>query len=71
MISIGFWKPTRKPLIFGEIAETTMSMNDCFNAADAMIADVSSAVTDFLYSEKPLALFPSPRQLKNSSRRYL
>ena len=31
-------------------------MIDCFNRADAMIADVSSVVSDFVYSEKPYAL---------------
>ena len=42
--------------LFGEVAETTMSVFDCFNAADAMISDVSSVVSDFLISTKPFAM---------------
>lgn len=42
--------------VYGEEAETHMSVVDCFNACDAMISDVSSVVVDFLYSEKPFAL---------------
>ncbi|HEY9478099.1 MAG TPA: CDP-glycerol glycerophosphotransferase family protein, partial [Microbacteriaceae bacterium] len=41
---------------WGADAERTMSMTDCFNAADALISDVSSVVPDFLYSEKPFAM---------------
>ena len=41
--------------VFGEEAEQTLSIFDCFNRADAMISDVSSVVADFLYSEKPMA----------------
>ena len=33
-----------------------MSIVDCFNASDAMIADVSAVVSDYLQSEKPLAI---------------
>lgn len=33
-----------------------LSIVDCFNAVDAMIADVSSVVTDFLASGKPYAI---------------
>jgi hypothetical protein len=33
-----------------------MSVIDCVNAADAMIGDVSSVATDWLYSGKPFAL---------------
>lgn len=42
--------------LFGEVAETTMSIVDCFNAADAMVSDVSSVVSDFLFSGKPFAM---------------
>jgi len=42
--------------LFGRRACKTMSLIDCFNAADALISDVSSVVVDFLYSEKPLAM---------------
>ena len=33
-----------------------MSLSDCFNASDAMIADVSAVVSDYLYSGKPFAV---------------
>ncbi|MDR1790483.1 MAG: CDP-glycerol glycerophosphotransferase family protein [Propionibacteriaceae bacterium] len=42
--------------IFGEEAERTWSVFDCFNASDAMISDVSSVVNDYLFSEKPFAM---------------
>lgn len=42
--------------LYGEVAETTLSVFDCFNAADAMISDVSSVVSDFLISSKPFAM---------------
>lgn len=42
--------------LFGATAATEMSVVDCFNAADAMISDVSSVVPDFLFSGKPFAL---------------
>ena len=33
-----------------------MSIVDCFNAAHAMASDVSSVVSDFLFSGKPFAM---------------
>jgi CDP-glycerol glycerophosphotransferase (TagB/SpsB family) len=45
-----------RPHVFGPAAEVDRSLVDCFNAVDAMIADVSSVVPDFLYSEKPFAV---------------
>lgn len=42
--------------IFGPAAEAEMSVIDCFNAADAMLSDVSSVLSDFLYSRKPFAV---------------
>ena len=41
---------------FGVEAETEMSIVDCFNLSDALISDVSSVASDYLQSEKPLAL---------------
>ena len=41
--------------LFGK-ESLAMSLFDCFNRADAMISDVSAIASDFLYSEKPLAL---------------
>src|SRR5699024_4906439 len=46
--------PARSEHLFGPDA-TDISVNDCFNRCDAMIADVSSVVVDFLQSEKPMA----------------
>ena len=42
--------------VFGAQAEQVWSIVDCFNAADALVSDVSSVVPDFLYSEKPFAV---------------
>ncbi|MFT4294799.1 MAG: CDP-glycerol glycerophosphotransferase family protein [Micropruina sp.] len=42
--------------VYGPTAETEMSVVDCFNAADAMVSDVSSVVSDFLFSGKPFAM---------------
>jgi len=49
-------RSTGRRHVWGRAAETEMSVVDCFNDADAMIADISSVVPDFLYSEKPFAL---------------
>lgn len=42
--------------VWGEQADKTWSVVDCANAADALISDVSSVVSDFLQSEKPYAM---------------
>lgn len=42
--------------VFGAAAERERSIVDCFNAADALISDVSSVVSDFLFSAKPFAI---------------
>ncbi|WP_181869296.1 CDP-glycerol glycerophosphotransferase family protein [Brachybacterium alimentarium] len=42
--------------LFGRRAEKSLDAFGCFNAADAMISDVSSVVPDFLYSGKPYGL---------------
>jgi hypothetical protein len=42
--------------LWGNVAEKEMSVFECFNAADAMISDVSSVVPDFLYSGKPYSV---------------
>jgi hypothetical protein len=47
---------TGRPHVFGVAATTDMSVFDCVNRADAMISDVSSVASDFLYSGKPFAL---------------
>lgn len=47
---------TGRKHLFGATAEKDMSLFDCFNKADALISDVSGVASDFLYSQKPLAL---------------
>lgn len=42
--------------IWGEAAESEMTTEDCFNASDAMISDVSAVVSDYLQSGKPLSV---------------
>jgi hypothetical protein len=42
--------------LWGRAAEKSLDAFGCFNAADAMISDVSSVVADFLYSGKPYGL---------------
>ncbi|WP_209371719.1 CDP-glycerol glycerophosphotransferase family protein [Brevibacterium renqingii] len=42
--------------IWGAAAEKEMTADDCFNASDAMISDVSAVVTDYLQSGKPLSV---------------
>lgn len=47
---------TGREHLFGRPAEKELDAFGCFNAADAMISDVSSVVPDFLYSGKPYGL---------------
>ncbi|MGO3702392.1 MAG: CDP-glycerol glycerophosphotransferase family protein [Candidatus Saccharimonadales bacterium] len=42
--------------VYGHTAEVTMGVSDCFNESDALISDVSSVVSDYLFSEKPIIL---------------
>lgn len=42
--------------VYGDAAENEMSLYDCFNSVDAMISDISSITSDFLYSCKPFAI---------------
>ncbi|MCA0308478.1 MAG: CDP-glycerol glycerophosphotransferase family protein [Actinobacteria bacterium] len=42
--------------------ESTMTLYECFDAADVLISDISSVVTDFLYTERPLVT-SNPREL--------
>ena len=46
--------------LFGAAAETERSIMDCINTSDAMISDVSSVVSDYLFSGKPFALVAVP-----------
>ena len=52
--------------LYGSAAERAMSVEECFNASDAMISDVSAVVTDYLHSGKPFAIVSvgrTPEQL--------
>ena len=43
----------------GEIirwTEAPLELVECFNASDAMVSDISSVASDYLYSRKPLAI---------------
>jgi hypothetical protein len=42
--------------LWGDASARDLSLVDCINRADALIADVSSVVTDFLYSGRPFAI---------------
>jgi len=42
--------------LWGAAAERTRSVEECFNVSDAMIADISAVVSDYLHSEKPFAI---------------
>ncbi|MGO1974610.1 MAG: CDP-glycerol glycerophosphotransferase family protein [Propionibacteriaceae bacterium] len=48
---------TGRQHVWGEQATGVMSLYDCFNRSDAMISDVSGVVSDFLFSQKPLAMY--------------
>jgi len=42
--------------------EASITLYECFDAADALISDISSVVTDYLYTERPL-ITSNPREL--------
>lgn len=42
--------------IFGTEAEDKYSIYELFNMSDALISDISSVVSDYIYSEKPFAI---------------
>ena len=48
--------------VWGAEAEQVRSILDCINSADAMVSDVSSVVSDFLFSGKPLAMVAVPSE---------
>jgi CDP-glycerol glycerophosphotransferase (TagB/SpsB family) len=47
---------TGRQHVYGPAATEAMSVVDCVNASDALIADISGIATDWLYSAKPFAL---------------
>jgi hypothetical protein len=42
--------------LWGEAAAADLSLFECFDLSDALLSDVSSVVSDYLYSQKPFAL---------------
>ncbi|WP_336660589.1 CDP-glycerol glycerophosphotransferase family protein [Leucobacter sp. USHLN153] len=53
--------------LYGSVPETEMTLHDCFNRSDAMLADISAVVADYLYSGKPLGVFVDDPQLRDST----
>jgi CDP-glycerol glycerophosphotransferase (TagB/SpsB family) len=49
-------KTTGRQHVFGRAAETDWDIPACFNHCDALITDVSSVASDFLATDKPLAM---------------
>jgi CDP-glycerol glycerophosphotransferase (TagB/SpsB family) len=47
---------TGRDHLFGAAAESDRDVVECANLSDAMISDVSSVVSDYLYSGKPFAM---------------
>ena len=58
------WTPTTRrtgrPHRWGAAAEPELGIIDCINASDAMVSDVSSVVSDYLFSGKPFAMVAVP-----------
>jgi hypothetical protein len=42
--------------MWGPTAESELTIEDCFNASDAMICDISAVVSDYLQSDKPFSI---------------
>ncbi len=53
---------TGRAHLWGSDAETERSILDCINASDAMVSDVSSVVSDYLFSGKPFAMVAVPSE---------
>jgi len=47
---------TGRQHLWGAAAERQMTIEECFNASDAMVSDVSAVVSDYLRSQKPFAI---------------
>ena len=47
---------TGKQHLYGDAAESDIDVMECSNLSDVMISDVSSVVSDYLYSGKPFAM---------------
>lgn len=49
-------RSTGRQHLYGAAAETDIDVMECSNLSDVMISDVSSVVSDYLYSGKPFAM---------------
>ena len=52
--------------VWGDRAQREWTVEDCFNASDAMVADVSAVLSDYLKADKPFSIVSvgrSPQQL--------
>ncbi|WP_157975164.1 CDP-glycerol glycerophosphotransferase family protein [Glycomyces dulcitolivorans] len=47
---------TGRPHLWGDQAESAVSLTDCVNAADVAISDISGTASDWLYSGRPFAM---------------
>ncbi len=61
---------TGRPHLYGPAAESERGIIDCINASDAMVSDVSSVVSDYLFSNKPLAIVAVPCPAEQFVREY-
>ena len=55
-------RQTGRPHLWGAAAEKDRGILDCINASDAMVSDVSSVVSDYLFSGKPFAMIAVPAE---------
>ena len=55
-------RKTGRPHLWGAAAEKDRSILDCINDSDAMVSDVSSVVSDYLFSSKPFAMIAVPAE---------
>lgn len=58
-------KATGRQHLWGPAAETALSVEECFNLSDAMIADVSAVVSDYLQSGKPFSIVSVGRTVED------
>src|SRR4029453_59116 len=61
LLAVDAQRSGRAPL-WGAAAETERTILDCMNSSDAMICDVSSVVSDYLFSGKPFAMVAVPSE---------
>jgi hypothetical protein len=47
---------TGRQHVWGPVAAKQMSLVDCINRSDALVSDVSSVISDYLFSGKPFAI---------------